>query len=98
MTRMDEKLGRALGHRRAVGTLRTLQVPDENAPAALDFYSNDYLGFARSKPLQELVKTRQKELHSQHSFMLGATGSRLISGNSRLFMETEKELSTFYNR
>ncbi|KAK1931386.1 putative 8-amino-7-oxononanoate synthase [Phytophthora citrophthora] len=98
MTRVDEKLGRALARRRAVGTLRTLQVPDENSPTTVDFYSNDYLGFARLEPLKELVKTRQKELQSQHTHMLGATGSRLISGNSKLFMQTEKELATFYNR
>ncbi|KAG7380371.1 5-aminolevulinate synthase, nonspecific, mitochondrial [Phytophthora pseudosyringae] len=97
MTRVDEKLGRALARRRTVGTLRTLQVPDENAPAAADFYSNDYLGFARLQPLKQLVKSRQEELQSQHTHMLGATGSRLISGNSRLFMQTEKELATFYN-
>ncbi|KAF4141236.1 Aminotransferase class I and II [Phytophthora infestans] len=97
MTRVDEKLGRALARRRTVGTLRTLQVPDEGAPLAVDFYSNDYLGFARSQPLKELVKKRQDELQGQHMATLGATGSRLISGNSRLFMETEKSLATFYN-
>ncbi|KAL4101448.1 hypothetical protein PRIC1_005200 [Phytophthora ramorum] len=97
MSRVDEKLGWALARRRAVGTLRTLQVPDEAAPVAVDFYSNDYLGFARSQPLKELVQTRQAELQKQHTHMLGATGSRLISGNSRLFMQVEKELATFYN-
>ncbi|KAG2773194.1 hypothetical protein PC129_g15798 [Phytophthora cactorum] len=97
MTRVDEKLGRALARRRTVGTLRTLQVPDDSAPAAVDFHSNDYLGFARLQPLKMLVKKRQNELQSQHTHMLGATGSRLISGNSRLFMETEKQLATFYN-
>ncbi|KAE8990810.1 hypothetical protein PR003_g21678 [Phytophthora rubi] len=97
MTRMDEKLDRALARRRHVGTLRTLQVPDEGAAAAVDFYSNDYLGFARSQPLQQLVKTRQADLQSPHAHMLGATGSRLISGNSRLFMDVEKDLAAFYN-
>ncbi|OWZ20520.1 8-amino-7-oxononanoate synthase [Phytophthora megakarya] len=97
MTRVEEKLGRALARRRAVGTLRTLQVPDESVPAAVDFFSNDYLGFARSHELKNLVKTRQADLQSQHVHTLGATGSRLISGNSNLFMQTEKELATFYN-
>lgn len=97
MSLMDEKLGRALARRRAVGTLRTLQVPDEAAPAAFDFYSNDYLGFARSKSLRELVVERQAELQAQHPHGLGATGSRLISGNSKLFMDVEKKLAKFYN-
>ncbi|KAG6584529.1 8-amino-7-oxononanoate synthase [Phytophthora cinnamomi] len=97
MTRMDEKLGRALARRRHVGTLRALQVPDESAAAAVDFYSNDYLGFARSQPLQQLVETQQRQLRGHHAHMLGATGSRLISGNSRLFMQVEKDLAEFYN-
>ncbi|RLN57202.1 hypothetical protein BBJ29_008716 [Phytophthora kernoviae] len=94
---MDEKLGRALAHRRAVGTLRSLQLPDEETPVSIDFFSNDYLGFARSKSLQELVASRQAELQSQHPHRLGATGSRLISGNSKLFMDVEKSLAAFYN-
>ncbi|KAG7392436.1 5-aminolevulinate synthase, nonspecific, mitochondrial [Phytophthora boehmeriae] len=94
---MDAKLGRALAHRRAVGTLRTLQLPAESALVSVDFFSNDYLGFARSKSLQQLVARRQTELQSQQSHRLGATGSRLISGNSTLFMDVEKALATFYN-
>ncbi|GMF19622.1 unnamed protein product [Phytophthora fragariaefolia] len=97
MTRVDEKLGRALARRRDVGTLRALQLPDASAADAVDFYSNDYLGFARSQPLRQLVETRQAELRSQHEHMLGATGSRLISGNSRFFMEVESDLAAFYN-
>ena len=93
---MDEKLGVALARRRAMGTLRTLQIPDENA--SVDFYSNDYLGFALLPRLHDLVRTRQTELHNQHGPLLGATGSRLISDNSRLFMQVEHDLATFYNR
>ncbi|CAI5710426.1 unnamed protein product [Peronospora destructor] len=94
---MDEKLSVALARRRAMGTLRTLQIPDEHASTAIDFYSNDYLGLARSQPLKDLVTTRQAELSNQHGHRLGATGSRLISGNSCLFMQVEKDLATFYN-
>ncbi|CAH0516959.1 unnamed protein product [Peronospora belbahrii] len=94
---MDEKLSVILARRRAVGTLRKLEVSNETAPTAIDFYSNDYLGFARLQSLKELIKTRHVELENQHGRMLGATGSRLISGNSRLFMQVEKDLATFYN-
>ncbi|RLN93183.1 hypothetical protein BBJ28_00003005 [Nothophytophthora sp. Chile5] len=94
---MDEKLGHALARRREVGTLRTLQAADEGASTPIDFFSNDYLGFARSQPLKELVARRQAQLEGQHRQMLGATGSRLISGNSRLFMQVEKQLAGFYN-
>uniref|UniRef100_M4BRZ8 Aminotransferase class I/classII large domain-containing protein n=1 Tax=Hyaloperonospora arabidopsidis (strain Emoy2) TaxID=559515 RepID=M4BRZ8_HYAAE len=94
---MDEKLRVALTRRRDVGTLRTLEVPNEPTDATVDFYSNDYLGFARLQSLQDLVQIRHKELQSQHGYTLGATGSRLISGNSKLFMQVEKDLATFYN-
>ncbi|CEG46564.1 8-amino-7-oxononanoate synthase [Plasmopara halstedii] len=97
MTRVDDKLRRALARRSAIGTLRTLPILDDGAQSIVDFYSNDYLGFARSQQLKELIEARQIELHSQNSGMLGATGSRLISGNSPLFMETEKKLAKFYN-
>ena len=68
MTRMDEKLRVALTRRRDVGTLRTLEVPNEPTDATVDFYSNDYLGFARLQSLQDLVQIRHKELQSQHGY------------------------------
>ncbi|CAI5738222.1 unnamed protein product [Hyaloperonospora brassicae] len=97
MTPMDEKLLVALTRRRAVGTLRTLHVPDATATAAVDFSSNDYLSFARSQTLTDLVQTRHRALQAQHGYTLGATGSRLISGNSKMFMQVEKDLATFYH-
>ncbi|CAH0484594.1 unnamed protein product [Peronospora farinosa] len=95
---MDKKLSVALARRRAMGTLRTLQIPvDTKTSSTIDFYSNDYLGFALSQSLKDLVTTRQMELYNQQGPLLGATGSRLISGNSRLFLQVEKDLATFYN-
>ncbi|DAZ95048.1 TPA: hypothetical protein N0F65_002782 [Lagenidium giganteum] len=89
---VDAKLAKILQHRRNVGTLRTLQV---HAPNAIDFFSNDYLGVAKSTELQRAVDQRKATL-KQHQ-ALGATGSRLISGNSEYFMRVEKELTAFYN-
>lgn len=91
---LDAKLQRALDTRRRVGTLRTLQPQTLNC---VDFFSNDYLGFAQSKPLQACVAQRKDELANEH-LLLGSTGSRLISGNSSYFMQVEKELAAFYNR
>lgn len=91
---MDAKLQRALDTRRRVGTLRSLQPQTLDC---LDFFSNDYLGFAKSKALQARVAQRKAELASEH-LLLGSTGSRLISGNSSYFMQVEKELAAFYNR
>ncbi|GAB9470536.1 8-amino-7-oxononanoate synthase [Globisporangium polare] len=90
---MDAKLQRALDTRRRVGTLRSLQPQTLDC---VDFFSNDYLGFAKSKALQARVAQRKVELASDH-LLLGSTGSRLISGNSSYFMQVEKELAAFYN-
>uniref|UniRef100_K3WJA5 Aminotransferase class I/classII large domain-containing protein n=1 Tax=Globisporangium ultimum (strain ATCC 200006 / CBS 805.95 / DAOM BR144) TaxID=431595 RepID=K3WJA5_GLOUD len=90
---LDAKLRRALERRRDVGTLRALQVGDPNC---VDFFSNDYLGFAKSARLQALVAARKQQLDDAASW-LGSTGSRLISGNSRYFMQVEEQLAAFYN-
>lgn len=59
----------------------------------IDFASNDYLGFARSKKIFEEV----------HDFLIhydllenGATGSRLLTGNHALYSETEKRIADFH--
>jgi 8-amino-7-oxononanoate synthase len=51
-------------------------------PGTIDFFSNDYLGLAGTP-------------HSL--YVSGATGSRLISGNSAVKMEVEHWLAGFYN-
>jgi 8-amino-7-oxononanoate synthase len=59
----------------------------------IDFASNDYLGFARSKKIFEEV----------HDFLIhydllenGATGSRLLTGNHALYSETEQRIADFH--
>lgn len=94
---LDAKLSRVLARRREVGTLRSLALVDVSA--ALDFSSNDYLGFARSAELRTHVAERKRELATTHGLdqlALGATGSRLISGNSVLAMDVEQQLAGFY--
>ena len=50
----------------------------------IDFCSNDYLGFAKNLPVQ-VCKDQ------------GATGSRLISGNSEQFERIENKIAAFHN-
>ena len=50
----------------------------------IDFCSNDYLGFSRNLKVKESNKQ-------------GATGSRLISGNSSQFDLLESQISNFHN-
>lgn len=59
----------------------------------IDFYSNDYLGFARD---EELKKRVEAEIKSKDGFLLGSTGSRLLSGNSEYAESVERFLADFY--
>ncbi|GIZ15938.1 aminotransferase class I/II-fold pyridoxal phosphate-dependent enzyme [Capnocytophaga catalasegens] len=58
----------------------------------IDFWSNDYLGFARSEVIQIEAEAILKKLPLQN----GATGSRLISGNHPLYTQAESFLSSFH--
>lgn len=59
--------------------------------SSIDFSSNDYLGFSTQGLLQEKIDSFQS------SSKFGSTGSRLISGNSLLFQETETDIASFHN-
>ncbi len=58
-----------------------------------DFYSNDYLGFARNKGLIEQIKAESQQYANQQ---IGATGSRLLSGNNRYVEKVETAIATFH--
>ncbi|ALR30351.1 8-amino-7-oxononanoate synthase [Chryseobacterium sp. IHB B 17019] len=72
----------ALKKRKENGTLRILNQKSEG----IDFFSNDYLGLARNKNLQNLLL---KNVLENPQLLSGSTGSRLISGNSTEAVETE---------
>lgn len=59
----------------------------------IDFYSNDYLGFARSETLKNLIA---EELKQPDISVNGSTGSRLLSGNSQYAEELEKFIAAFH--
>ncbi|MEO9872242.1 aminotransferase class I/II-fold pyridoxal phosphate-dependent enzyme [Ekhidna sp.] len=79
---------KALQERQKQHLLRTLPLP----PEGIDFYSNDYLGFAKSK---ELSKSIDKEIQSSDCTN-GATGSRLLSGNSDYAEQVEQKVADFH--
>lgn len=67
------------------------QLPISNP--LIDFSSNDYLGFARNQTI----------FHATHQYLVahdytknGATGSRLLTGNHKVFQEVENYLATFH--
>ena len=60
---------------------------------AVDFASNDYLGFAQS---EVIFDQSHQWLLDHHIKVNGATGSRLISGNHPLYSNTEQYIAEFH--
>ncbi len=88
MKSLPDKLQQKLKARDAQQALRTL-------PSFLhhvDFYSNDYLGFAHSDKIIEYTE----DLLSVYTNKSGATGSRLISGNHELYPIVEQKIADFH--
>ena len=86
--KFPEGLSRKLSARINDGTLRNLQTSE----GLIDFFSNDYLGFASDQSIDP-------ETGGQDLFLLqqnGSTGSRLISGNSRAHEELELALADVF--
>ena len=86
---LPKKLQKKLDLRKNEGSLRVLS-QSENL---IDFASNDYLGFASSQELQYATLSLLKE----YSITIqGATGSRLLSGNHKLYTVAEEKVSRFH--
>ena len=60
---------------------------------AIDFSSNDYLGFANS---EEIFNETHQYLVDNNIKINGATGSRLISGNHNLYTIAENYIANFH--
>ena len=89
MEKLPKSLEKKLKLREEQNALRTL--PSSNI--LIDFASNDYLGFAKNEDI----------FHETHQFLLdknckvnGATGSRLLSGNHKVYEETEAFIAQFH--
>ncbi len=59
----------------------------------IDFVSNDYIGFSKNKTIFE--KTHQF-LIDNNCTQNGATGSRLLSGNHKVYQEAEEFIARFH--
>jgi len=82
------RLREEIVRRQQAGLLRQLTHGD-----LIDFTSNDYLGLARSEELWNLISQRSEELGVHFN---GATGSRLLSGNSALAEQVEHDLAHIF--
>lgn len=79
----------ALWQRKQQHLLR--QLP--KAIKGIDFYSNDYLGLAKHDGLITAIK---KEIETVCPLQIGATGSRLLSGNHQYTEQVEQNIADFH--
>lgn len=81
-----------LEERKAAGLYRTWG--PERDFSKIDFYSNDYLGLARSETSHDRLI---QYLQNQPIIPNGSSGSRLVSGQSQLLEELESLCCRFFN-
>lgn len=82
---VQERIQNALLQRVENGRLRQLTILD----CPVDFRSNDYLGLSKSAWIRQ-------QLEKNQAYQLGATGSRLLSGNTAIHQQAEDFLSLHY--
>ena len=90
MKDLPKKLQQKLEERKASNALRKL----DNQNGLIDFSSNDYLGFAKSKTI---FQNSHDYLVGHNIIQNGSTGSRLLSGNNQLYNIIESMLASFHN-
>lgn len=78
-----------LAERRSAGNYRTLK----QESVLIDFCSNDYLGFAQSVELKQVINAEVNATTKVN----GSTGSRLISGNLAYTEKVEQQIAATFN-
>ncbi|KXX79353.1 putative 8-amino-7-oxononanoate synthase [Madurella mycetomatis] len=94
---LDTTLATLLSRRRDRNLLRQLTLP--TAPAAIDFSSNNYLSLSTNPAIRASFLARlqhQDQDQDQQQARLGATGSRLLDGNSALAEALEARIAHFH--
>lgn len=89
MNSFPDKLLNKLNEREQRNSFRQLKTQ----PNLVDFSSNDYLGFAKN---EEIFQQTHEFLVSKNYKVNGATGSRLLSGNHSIYIETEDFIAQFH--
>ena len=90
MYKFPLKLEKSLHNRKQQNAFRELGSSNN----LIDFASNDYLGFAGNL---ELYSKTQRILEPHDILLNGSTGSRLLSGNHKLYPLVEKLIADFHN-
>ncbi len=81
----EKAMSEALVKREEQGSLRKLSIIKKE----VDFCSNDYLGFARSKALHQMILKEEAKSDSNN----GSGGSRLLTGNTEAVEALEENLA-----
>ncbi len=89
MTGPLDRLRTAAAEREAAGLRRSLRPRTPDHDGLLDLASNDYLGLSRDERLVEAAVRATREWGA------GSTGSRLVTGSTRLHAELEDRLAAF---
>lgn len=89
MRQFPENLSAKLEARKQNNALRQLPLSNK----LIDFASNDYLGLSKS---EAVFNETHQYLIDNDSIQNGATGSRLLSGNHKLYPETETYIAQFH--
>lgn len=89
MKHFPKALANKLNQRIQTHSLRKLSEQND----LIDFSSNDYLGFAKSETIFDAT---HQFLSDRNIKINGATGSRLLSGNHFLYLETEAYVAEFH--
>jgi 8-amino-7-oxononanoate synthase len=87
--KFPKNLTAKLETRKQNNALRKLAIPSD----LIDFASNDYIGFSKNKAIFEET---HHYLVDNNSIQNGATGSRLLSGNHKVYQEAEDFISKFH--
>lgn len=87
----DQYIIKRLNERKEAGNYRILKPESIDL---IDFSSNDYLGFAHSPVLKQMIA---KELATHPSHFNGSTGSRLLTGNSQYAEKLEQQLAKYHS-
>lgn len=90
MDQVNQYILNRLTERKQADSFRALQAESDLS----DFCSNDYLGFARSEELKQLI---EKSLAEYAGYQIGSAGSRLLSGNSSFIEDLESEIASFHS-
>ncbi|QWX83307.1 pyridoxal phosphate-dependent aminotransferase family protein [Cellulophaga sp. HaHaR_3_176] len=89
MSSFPHKLHKKLEERESENSIRSLNT----STSFVDFYSNDYIGFSRNATI---FNNTSSFLSDRNIIQNGATGSRLISGNYKLYDEVELQIAKFH--